>query len=298
MSPRPPEERAIRVAIACSVFGGVIKCVAGAATGSMSLISSAADSLGDLFVSAANLGIVRYGHRPADEDHNYGHAKIEAVGAMFEGGFIFAAGAFIAFETVRKAVRGEATHDPGLGILAMLPVLAVTVGTVMYLRKVAHATGSLVVRSDAVHYLTDVWVNVGVLVSLVLVRVTGKAWVDWVVSAVIAAYMIHSSRGVVQEGFDVLMDKSLEPDVVARVTAALQACPRIDSFHDLRTRRGRHPSVDFHAVVPPEMTAQELHDLYSELRAQIRAIVGPGTGLHMHADPSTGPDSDPEDLGV
>ena len=293
MSPRLPEERAIRVAIACSVIGAVIKCAAGVATGSMSLISSAVDSMGDLFVSAANLVIVRYGHQPPDDDHNYGHAKIEAVGAMFEGGFIFAAGGFIVWETIHRAIRGEAGHDTGLGILVMLPVLAMTLGTVLFLRKVARQTGSLVIKSDAVHYLTDVWVNVGVLVSLVLVRLTGKPAVDWVVSIAIAAFMIYSSRAVVKEGFDVLMDKSLEPDVVDRVTAVLRACTSIDSFHDLRTRRGKFPSVDFHAVVDPDMTARALHDLYDDLRLEIRGIVGPTTRVEMHADPSTGPNSDP-----
>jgi divalent metal cation (Fe/Co/Zn/Cd) transporter len=97
----------------------------------------------------------------------------------------------------------------------------------------------------------------------------------------------------VQEGFDVLMDKSLEPDMVDRVTAVLRACTSIDSFHDLRTRRGQFPSVDFHAVVDSDTTARELHDLYDDLRVKIRAIVGPTTRVEMHADPSTGPNSDP-----
>jgi divalent metal cation (Fe/Co/Zn/Cd) transporter len=71
----------------------------------------------------------------------------------------------------------------------------------------------------------------------------------------------------------------------------LRACPHIDSFHDLRTRRGKYPSVDFHAVVDPDMTARALHDLYDDLRIQIRAVVGEATRVQMHADPSTGPDS-------
>src|ERR1700709_15458 len=84
------EVRAIRVAIACSVIGASVKLTAGVVTGSMSMTSSAVASLGDLMVSLANLFVVRYGHQPPDEDHNYGHAKIEGLGAMFEGGFILA----------------------------------------------------------------------------------------------------------------------------------------------------------------------------------------------------------------
>jgi cation diffusion facilitator family transporter len=280
------EERAIRVAMACSVVGALAKLTAGAVTGSMALVSSAVDSIGDLIVSTANFFVVRYGDQPPDEEHNYGHAKIEGLGAMFEGGFIFAAGLFVIYEAIHKARIGEHTQQSALGIAVMLPVLGLTAGTVAYLRRVARSTGSLVVKSDAVHYATDVWVNVGVLVSLVLVKVTGQPLVDTVISIGIALYMIRSSIGVVREGFDVVMDKSLEGAAVERVATLLETCPAIESFHDLKTRRGRIPHVDFHVVVRPEMTAKEVHDLFLDLQGAIRGIVGPSAKLLMHADPA------------
>ncbi len=279
------EIRAIRVAIACSIIGAVAKLGAGVVTGSMSMISSAADSLGDLIVSIANLFIVRYGEEPPDEEHNYGHTKIEGFGAMFEGGFIFAAALFIIYESVHKALIGEESHHSMLGIAVMVPILGLTLGTVLYLRKIARRTGSLVVRSDALHYMTDVWVNVGVLVSLVLVKLTGRPIVDTVISIGIALFMIYSSIGVVREGFDVLMDKSLEKSVVDRIAELLAGCESIESFHDFKTRRGKVPHVDFHVVVRSQMTAKELHDLYEMLRDRIRAITGPDTKVLMHADP-------------
>jgi cation diffusion facilitator family transporter len=280
------EERAIRVAIACSVVGAIVKLAAGVVTGSMSMISSAVDSAGDLIVSIANLFVVRYGNRPPDEDHNYGHAKVEGLGAMFEGGFIFAAGIFIVYEAVHKAVVGEVSHDTTVGIFVMLPILGMTFATVLYLRKVARATGSLVVKSDALHYTTDVWVNVGVLVSLVLVKLTGKPVVDTVISIGIALFMVASSVRVVREGFDVVMDRSLDAATVSRLTELLRGVSAIESFHDFKTRGGRIPHVDFHVVVRAEMTTQEVHDLFSELQREIRSIVGPSTEVLMHADPS------------
>ena len=277
------------MAIACSVFGATTKLAAGVATGSMSMISSAVDSLGDLFVSIANLFVVRYGNLPPDEDHNYGHARIEGLGAMFEGGFIFAAGIFIVYEAIHKAVIGEQSHDSMLGIAVMVPVLAATVGTVLHLRKVAKQTNSLVVKSDALHYATDVWVNVGVLVSLVLVKVTGFPMVDTVISIGIALFMLYSSVAVVREGFDFVMDKSLERSIADSVLNELRSCRRIESFHDFKTRRGRIPHVDFHVVVQPEMTTKDVHDLFLELRATIRSLVGPTTKVLMHADPEEPP---------
>jgi cation diffusion facilitator family transporter len=151
---------------------------------------------------------------------------------------------------------------------------------------VAGATGSLVVKSDALHYATDVWVNVGVLVSLVLIRLTGLPAIDTVVSIGIALFMFYSSVGVVREGFDFVMDKSLDRDVVQRLTELLRSRADIESFHDFKTRGGKVPHVDFHVVVRPDMTAKAVHDLFLELRRGIRAVVGPTTKVLMHADPA------------
>lgn len=283
------EARAVRVAIANAVVGAVTKLTVGILTGSMALISSAVDSIGDLVISAANLIVLRISHRAPDEEHNYGHAKIEGLGAMFEGGFICAAAGFIGYEAARRAVVGDTAHDPTLGIVVMLPLLAATIATVLYMRKVARETGSLVIKADALHYAVDVWTNLGVLASLVLVRLTGAPWIDTVVSLAFSVYMIVASARIVREGFDVIMDRSLDPGPVARLRELLAACDRIDSFHDLRTRGGKQPIVDFHVVVDPEMTARAAHDLFLELQAKVRAIVGPTTKVLIHVDPRAEP---------
>ncbi len=293
-TPRASRElRAIKIAIACSVLGVVTKTIVGVITGSMTMLSSAVDSGGDLMVSVVNLFVVRLADRPPDDDHNYGHAKIEGLGAMFEGGFIFAAGSFIIYEAVHKAIVGEGSHDSVLGIVVMLPLLAVTIATVMHLRKVARETGSLVIKADALHYMTDVYVNIGVLVALVLVWITHEPLVDTVISMAIALYMLYSSTHIVRDGFAVVMDKSLEPATVEKLREILAATPSIQSFHDFKTRAGKIPHVDFHVVVRPEMTALEIHDLFLSLRAQIRGVVGPDTRVLMHADP-TGHDDQTE----
>ena len=289
-APVKREVRAIQVAILSSIIGAVTKFLVGFITGSMSMISSGVDSLGDLFVSIANLFVVKLSAREADEDHNYGHAKIEGLGAMFEGGFIFAAGVFIIYEAIHKIVVGEVSHDSTLGIAVMLPILALTTGTVLYLRKVAKETGSLVLKADALHYTTDVYMNIGVLVALVLVKLTGHPVIDSIISIGLALYMLYSSLRIVGEGFGIVMDKSLEPDVVKALKAFLSSATKIESFHDFKTRSGRIPHVDFHVIVRPEMTARELHDLFLELRAGVQALVGPSTKVLMHADPAGEPD--------
>jgi cation diffusion facilitator family transporter len=157
---------------------------------------------------------------------------------------------------------------------------------VLYLRKVARETGSLVVKADALHYLTDVYMNVGVLVSLVLVKITHKPVIDSIISVGLALTMLWSSVRIVGEGFGIVMDRSLDADTVAKLRSALAACERIESFHDFKTRAGKIPHVDFHVVVRPEMTAREVHDLFLDLRRTVQDIAGPSTKVLMHADPA------------
>ncbi len=279
------EVRAIQIAIATSIVGTLAKFTAGVITANMSMISSGVDSLGDLFVSIANLVVVHVSASEPDDDHNYGHHKIEGLGAMFEGGFVFAAAMFIVYESVHKAMLGEVSHDSALGVAVMVPVLILTFGTVLHLRKVAKETGSLVVKSDAMHYMTDVWVNVGVLVSLALGWLTGEPLVDTVISILIALSMIRSSFLIVREGFDVVMDTSLDVETTGRIRSILDGCDEIRGYHDFRTRGGRVPHVDFHVVVAGETTTRQVHDLFLVLRDRIQAVVGPATKVLIHADP-------------
>jgi len=276
---------AIRLALAMSVLGAAGKLAAGLASGSMAMVSSALDSLGDILVSAVNLWVVKFSDEPPDEEHNYGHARVEGLGAMFEGGFIFAGGAVVLFAAGRRLWLGDASQAPGLGLAVMVPVLAMTAGTVAYMRKVARETGSLVLKADSLHYATDIWMNGGVLVSLLVVERTGWWWVDPVVSLGIGLFMLKAARGIVLEGFDVVLDRSLDRVQVERVESILRSTPGVESFHDLRTRAGKVPHVDVHVVVQPEMTARALHDLFEVLRDRVQAELGPSAHVLMHADP-------------
>ncbi|MFZ6184162.1 cation diffusion facilitator family transporter [Nannocystis pusilla] len=280
------EVRAVQVAMANAIVGAVAKFAAGIASGSMALLSSAADSLGDLFVSAANIVVLRVSHRAPDAEYNYGHAKIEGLGAMFEGGFICAAGGFIIYQAIARAIAGETGHDSFLGIVVMLPLLGLTLATVAYLRRVARETGSLVLKADALHYTVDIWTNLGVLATLILVELTGEPRIDTVVSIALALYLMYSATTIIREGFDVIMDRSLDPALVVELRQLLIACDKIESFHDFKTRGGKLPVVDFHVVVDPDMTTRAAHDLFLELQAGVRAIVGPATKVLVHVDPA------------
>lgn len=277
------------LAMAAALVGAAIKFSVGLWASSLALLTSAADSLGDMLVSAVNFAVVRLAERPPDDDHNYGHAKVEGLGAMFEGGFIFAAGSFVIYESAQSLRHPTAAPDTALALWAMAPVLLLTGVTVWNMRRVAAATGSVVLRADALHYATDIYMNLGVLVALIAVRLTGFATLDAIIAIGLALYMLYASWGIVREGFDIVMDKSLPADVAERVQQQIATHAEIISVHDFKTRAGKIPHVDFHIVVAPVMSVAELHALFLRLREEIRGLVGAQTKVMMHADPQNAP---------
>ncbi|MBS2022357.1 MAG: cation transporter [Deltaproteobacteria bacterium] len=281
-----PELRAIRLALATSIVGAIVKFAAGGITGSMTLLSSAVDSFGDFVVSLMNLFVLKVAAQGPDAEHNYGHAKAEGLGAVFEGGFICSSGGYLIYESIHRAFRGERMSQSMIGIAVMIPLTALTAVTVLVLRRTAQKTGSLVIKADAAHYATDVVTNLGVLLALVLVHLTGLSWLDLAISVGLALYMIYSGLHVLRDGVDLVMDHSLPPDATERVRGVLRNCKRILSFHDLRTRAGRTPIVDVHIVVPGDTPAKEVHEVFDELQAGLRGAVGPETKLVLHADPA------------
>lgn len=167
----------------------------------------------------------------------------------------------------------------------MVPVTIGTAFLVWKLNKVAKETGSLVVKSDVLHYATDLYMNVGVLFSLILVKITGVAAIDSIVSLIIAAYMLYSAGGIVKEGISIVMDGAMDDSDIQLVKRDIASEKRFAGYHDLRTKRGKTKTVDFHVTVDGSMTVSEMHDVFMTMRKTIRKSVGEDTKVLIHADP-------------
>jgi cation diffusion facilitator family transporter len=159
---------------------------------------------------------------------------------------------------------------------------------VIRLKKVGRQTDSLALTSDAVHYATDVYINLGVLGALVATMFTGWQLVDPLVSIAIAIYILWSAGHVAYESINVLMDRRLPSDVdetVATVVSRFEA-DGVLGFHDLRTRRsGSHRFVDLHLEVQRDKKFVEAHELTVKVIRAIEAEL-PRTRVQAHTDPA------------
>ncbi|EKE27640.1 MAG: cation efflux family protein [uncultured bacterium (gcode 4)] len=280
------ETRAIKWAITSAIFWTLAKFTVWLGLGSMSMITSAIDSLWDIFVSALNLFIVKTSNKEADDDHNYGHSKVEWFWAIFEGWFILWAGVFVIYQSIHNLIIHVEIQSSYLWIATMVAVTIMTLFIVKYLQKAAERTWSLVLKSDALHYKTDIYMNLWVLLSLILIKLTWFWQIDSIVSILIAGYMIYSSSHIIIEGFDLLMDKALSKEEIDNIQKILETskCSNIKSFHDLKTKKGKIKQVEAHMVVEWDMKVKNLHDSMLNLSEKIKKELGQETKVYLHPD--------------
>ena len=271
--------------IAMATFLVVTKVWAVWKTDSTAMLGSLADTGLDLVASLATLAGVWVASRPADEDHRFGHGKAEALAAMFQVVLIALSAAGLAFRGISQLIAGERVASANEGIIVSLVAMLATVALLFWQRHVIRKTGSLAIKTDNVHYKSDLMLNLSVIAALALDRFAGISGADPAFGIAIAAWLAWGAWRASSEAIDHLMDKEWPDEKREAFVAALAGHPELRGVHDLRTRTsGARDFVQFHAAVNPSMTVAEAHRVMDELEARIEAEF-PGVEVLIHPDP-------------
>ncbi len=268
-----PQKRATVVSSSVAIVLVVVKLVIGVASGSVAVLASAIDSLLDSVISIFNFFAIKKSEEEATHLFQYGKGKIQAIAAVIEGTVITLSGIFIIYKAIEKAIEGSVTTLLMPSLMAMLFSIVVTYALVVYLLKVAKETDNIVIKSDALHYQTDLWSNGVIVVSLVLVWFTKWDIIDVIFGAGIGIYIIYSAYEIIEDGIKILLDHSLEGEQVAMIGEIISAHPEVTSYHWLKTRTdGSTNFIEFHMVLRPNMLLLEAHRIADEVEDKIMAI--------------------------
>lgn len=281
------QKKATLVASATSTLLIFIKLTIGIMSGSVAVLASAIDSVLDLIVSVFNFFAVTKSEQPADKTFNYGRGKIEALAAVIEGTVITISGVYIFYEAIRKAFYHEETKLLETSIIVMLISLVITIALVLYLNYVAKKTGSMVIKSDALHYKTDIFTNGAILLSLVMIQFTSWQIIDSIIGGLIAIYIIFEAYKIIKEGVYVLLDGALEDKQVEHIEHILKTEEGLSSYHFLKTRTSGHNNfVDVHLVFTSDILLLEAHRVSDRIEERI-ALLDPTREwvMNMHLDP-------------
>jgi cation diffusion facilitator family transporter len=268
-----PQKRATVVSSSVATLLLLVKLVIGVASGSVAVLASAIDSLLDMLVSLFNFFAIKKAEEHPDEVYQYGKGKIQAIAAVIEGTIISISGVYIIYVGSQKLLDGSVTTLLTPSIIAMLISIIITYFLVIYLLKIAKQTDNLVIKADALHYKTDLWSNAAVLIALGLVALTGLDWIDALFGMGIGVYIIYSAYEIIVEGIEILLDRALEGDTVAKIGEIISRHPEVTSYHWLRTRTdGTTNFVEFHMVLRPNMLLLEAHRIADEVEDEIKLL--------------------------
>ena len=265
----------------------IIKLTIGILSGSVAVLASAIDSVLDLIVSAFNYFAINKSEQPADETFNYGKGKIEALAAVIEGTVITMSGLFILYHAIKKAYVGEETSLLGSSILVMAISLVITIALVMFLNYVAKKTNNMVIKSDALHYKTDVLSNGAILISLVLIYSTGLHLIDAIMGVIISVYIIYSSYEIIKEGVYVLLDAALDEEIVNNIKNIIETEEQISDYHYLKTRKSANTNfVDVHLVFNDGISLLKAHTLGDKIEDEVAQLNEDEEWvINVHLDP-------------
>jgi ferrous-iron efflux pump FieF len=264
----------------------IIKLAAWLLTGSVSLLSSLVDSAMDLMASVLNMMAVRHSLTLADDVHRFGHGKIEPLAGLGQAAFITGSSVFICIKAAHRLMNPQIIEKGGMAIIVMIISLVLSIGLIMYQRHVISRTDSLAIKADAIHYLNDVGINLGVILALIL-----TVWFDWkyadpIIALVIVVLIMYSVWKIGSQSLNQLMDSELPDEQRNRIYELAQSHSEVIQAHDLRTRRsGQDTIIQIHIVMNGKIPLGSAHDVAVEVENLIKAEF-PNSDIIIHQDPN------------
>ena len=292
ISTRPGQEletrlkkRAAGISLAYNVTLTLLKLAAALLTGSVSMLSEATHSATDIVASGIAYISVRAASAPPDEEHPYGHGKIESLAGFAEAILLLLAVGYVAVESVKRLTHGAAVQSVDTGVWVMAFSVVTSFATAKYVKSVAYRTESLALHSNSQHLMVDCVTSVGVLVALVFTKLTGWQQADPIFALLLVGWMASGAWRLAKLAFEQLIDRRLESDEIEKIKSLVSDQEGIISSHRLRTRlSGNTRYIDLHIVVPNDWSLVESHAAADKLEKTIAAQFAPAAVV-IHVDP-------------
>ncbi len=267
----------------------LLKLVLGILSRSIAVLSDAVDSGTDLTSAAAALISVQVALWPADEEHPYGHGKVESISATVAATVVALGGGFVVVQAIRRLVGGSPDINVGLGLAPMFVAAAVNLVLHRFMAREARRSHSLALAAEATHLQTNVVQATTVIAGLSLVAISGERVFDPLVALGLAGYMAWTAVGLVRTALSEIMDVALPEHELRAIHDVLVAHKdEIRGFHRLRSRRaGPTRHVDMHILVDPERTVADVHAICDSIERDIQQRL-PRTVVIIHMEPDDG----------
>lgn len=223
------------IATFTSIFLASVKFIVAFSTGSIVVLASAIDSLLDICMSAFNYFALKEAQKPANKHFNYGFVKIQYIATMIEGFIILASAGYIFYRAILHLDLKTPIIDMKIAIWVMVLSILVVGALIVFLGKIAKSTKNEVIKTDILHYKTDLFSNGAILLSLVVIELSGFYLIDSIFGILIAIYISYSAFGIIKSGVSMLLDRALDEKTQQNIVQILENSP-IFGYRNFKTR--------------------------------------------------------------
>ncbi|MDQ6952549.1 MAG: cation diffusion facilitator family transporter [Mariprofundaceae bacterium] len=256
---------------------------------SVSLLATLLDSCLDAVASLITLFAVRHALEPADAEHRFGHGKAESLAGLAQSMFITGSALFLILEAFSRFFHPQPLEDVGIGLAVMIFSIVATLALLSFQRLVIRKTGSVAIQADAMHYKTDLYMNMSVLLALLL-AFYGWSGFDAVFALGIGVFILYSAWEIIQLALKDLMDQELSDDERENIHQIIINHPKTLGVHDLRTRKsGTTLFIQLHLELDDHLPLIEAHAISDEVEAALLAVY-PNAEIIIHEDPMSSVD--------
>lgn len=272
--------------ISVAVLLIISKLIAWGLSDSVSLLATLIDSVLDALASLINLIAVRHALTPADREHRFGHGKAEALAGLSQSMFIAGSAGFLLLEAGRRIIDPVAVQHADISIAVMLFSIVATLLLVLFQSYVIRKTQSTAIRADALHYKSDLVINVSVILALWL-SMRGMPQFDAPIACLIAGYILYSAWEIISLSYDQLMDRELPDHDREQIKQAVLKHSQAKGLHDLRTRSsGTVTFIQLHLELDDNLSLLEAHNISDEVEESL-LVQFPGAEIIIHIDPQS-----------
>ncbi len=256
-------------------------------THSTSLFASLVDAGLDITASILNMIALRLALMPPDENHRFGHEKIQDLAAFGQGVFFIASSLFVAATSTLKLKEHGEIINPESGIMIMLISTCMTLLLVSFQTYALSIANSSLVKIDRLHYLTDIFTNFVVILSIYF---SASYWfIDGIAGIIISLYLFYGAYKIITEALHHLLDEEAtqeDKDKIIDVLREYKAQKQIIAMHDLRTRiAGSKYFIQFHIELDGNFKLYDSHSITENIEVDILKVF-PGAHIIIHQDPS------------
>lgn len=276
--------RASMLSIATAILLLLLKIIAWLASDSVSVLSSLTDSLMDIITSGMNFIAIRYAMIPADDNHQYGHAKAEALAALAQALIIGGSALSVFWLALERLQTPEPITEIGFSMSVMLCSTLISILLVSYQRWVYAQTQSLAIKADSAHYQSDIFINLAVVFALY-----GAShhwpWIDPAVSLVVVFILFSSSLSIFKDVFKILMDEAVSDEDEKAILHIIKNCEDVKGLKRIQTRRaGANIFIQIVLTLDANMKLNQVKQVSDLVKKQVEQVL-PQSEISIEVEP-------------